>query len=227
MSEILKSALPEHQAVHRRVADGIIADLRPVRRLWPISLRLMVWAIIEVAVLLYVVRHTHRTDLALQLTNPWYLLILAGFMLAGVIGAAFALRSAVPGRGPRAMETALIVVVASGSALLLLHEPFRGNVPLTGFIETGLPCAFGILIFAAVPWIALLWAVRRGAPLSAGLDGALIGSAAFFSSFALMRVNCPIDERSHLLVWHFLPAVAGIALSAWAGIFLLRRRNRR
>jgi len=39
-----------------------------------------------------------------------------------------------------------------------------------------------------------------------------------------MRVRCPIDEGRHLLVWHFLPVLAGIALSACAGFFLLKRR---
>jgi hypothetical protein len=37
---------------------------------------------------------------------------------------------------------------------------------------------------------------------------------------------CPIDEPLHLLIWHLLPALTVIGLSALAGIKLLRFRPR-
>lgn len=227
MSEILKSSVRDHDSVHRSTVDRIVADLRPVRRLWPLSLRLAVWAALEAGVLLFVAYRSHRADLTHDLTNSWYLLVIVAFILTGVVGATLALRAALPGREPRPAETGFLVVLASASPLLLLHQPFNGTVLVSSFIETGLPCALGTFMYAAVPWLALLWAVKRGAPLSAGFDGALIGTAAFFSSFAIMRVNCPIDEATHLLVWHFLPALIGVALSAWAGSLLFRRRIKR
>ena len=146
--------------------------------------------------------------------------------LAGFIGASFALRAAVPGSEPRAMEIGFLLVLAVVSAFLLLHEPFNASLSVRRFIDTGLPCALEIMMFAALPWFALLWAVKRAAPLSPGLDGALIGAAAFLCSFALMRVNCPIDEGLHLFMWHFLPAVGGIALSALLGTVFLKRPGR-
>jgi hypothetical protein len=225
MSEMLKPALPDHETVHRETVERIVAELRPVRRLWPLSLRLATWAILEVAVLLLVLHSTSRTDLTQQMRNPWYLLSVGGFVLAGALGAALALRSAIPGREPRTAESALLIVLAFSSALLSLHLPFKGNLLVTTFVKEGLPCVHGIVMLAAIPWFALLWAVRRGVPLSAGLAGALVGAAAFLSSFALMRIKCPIDEGAHLLVWHLLPALIGVALSAWAGILLFKRRN--
>lgn len=227
MSEALKSGVQDHESIHHRAVDRIVADLRPVRRLWPLSLRLGVWAALEAGVLLFVARYSHRADLARDLTNPWYLLTITAFILTGVVGATLALRAAIPGREPQPAETAFLIVLASASPLLLIHEPFNGTVPLSTFVDAGLPCALGTFIFAAVPWLALLWAVKRGAPLSAGFDGALIGAAAFFSSFAVMRMNCPFDEATHLLVWHFLPALIGVALSAWAGSLLFKRRTNR
>jgi hypothetical protein len=227
MSETLKSAVQDHEAIHRRAVDRIVADLRPVRRLWPLSLRVAVWAALEAGVLLFVAYYWHRADLAQDLANPWYLLDIAAFILTGVVGATLALRAAIPGREPRPAETGFLVLLASASPLLLVHQPFNGTVPVSTFLDAGLPCALGTFLFAAVPWLVLLWAVKRGAPLSAGFDGALIGTAAFFSSFAIMRVNCPIDEVTHLLVWHFLPTLTGVALSAWAGSLLFRRRIKR
>ena len=224
MSETVNVSRIDHEARHRALVEELVAGLRPVRRLWPTSLRLILWMALEATVLLFVIFHSGRTDLVRQLANPWYLLGIGSFAIAGLIGAAFALRSAVPGSEPSSIETGLLLVLAVASALLLLRQPLNGAIPLGKFIDQGLPCAFETMLLAAVPWLALVIAVRRGAPLSAGLDGGLVGAAAFLSAFALMRVNCPIDEGWHLFVWHFLPVVAGIGLSSGVGYLLFRRR---
>jgi hypothetical protein len=221
-----KSSQPNHETLHQVLVERIVADLRPVRRLWPLSLRLALWILLLIGVLFLTIGHTRRTDLAQQIYNPWYVLGVAGFALAGVIGASFALRAAVPGREPSRTELCFLLVLAVAFSLLLAHEPLNASLSVGKFVHTGLPCALGILMFAAVPWLGLAWAVRRGAPLSPIFDGALIGAAAFLCSFALMRVNCPIDEGLHLFMWHLLPALAGIALSAFVGTVLLKRSRR-
>ena len=223
MSETLKSALQDHEAIHRRAVDRIVSDLRPVRRLRPVGLRLAAWIALEAGMLLFVVHVTHRTDLRRQVENLWYLLGVAGFAVAATIAAAFALRAAVPGREPRSTEIVSLVAVAAASALLLLHEPVNGSVSVTGFIDVGVHCAVEVFILATLPWFALAWAIRRGAPLSPAPSGALLGAAAFFCSFALMRIICPIEEGLHLVIWHLLPALAGVALSTWAGLALFKR----
>src|SRR6516225_6273206 len=226
MSETLKTAR-DHRTLHQETVARIVASLQPVRRLWPLTWRLAVWALLEVAALLFALHNTSRTDLEQQMQNPWYLLGVGGFVLAGSLGAALALRSAIPGREPRAVQSVLLIVLALGSALLILREPFKGNLLVTSFIKTGMPCAQGVVVLAAIPLVGLIWAVRRAPPLSAGFGGALIGAAAFLTSFAFMRLRCPIDQGAHVLVWHLLPALVGIALSAWAGLLLLKRRKNR
>ncbi len=226
MRENVNASRVDHEAHHHALVEHMVVELRPVRRLWPVRVRLAIWIAIEVGILLLVIRNTHRTDLAQQFRNPWYLLGVGGFAVAGAIGAAFALRSAIPGREPRRMELGLLLVLTVASALLLLHEPINLVMPLGNFIRQGLPCAFGIVMFASLPLLVLFWAVRRGAPLAGGAGGALAGAGAFLFSFALMRVNCPIDEGLHLFMWHFLPALIGVALSAGAGFLLFRKRPR-
>jgi hypothetical protein len=215
----------DHEARHRAVVQQLVTELRPVRPLWPVSARLAIWIALETGVLFFVLRHTGRMDLAQQFRNPWYLLSVGGFAAAGAIGGALALRSAIPGREPRRIEMGLLLVLTIASALSLLHEPISLAMPIGTFIQQGLPCVFGTLMLAALPLLALFWAVRRGAPLAGGIAGALAGAAAFLFSFALMRVNCPIDEGLHLLMWHLLPAVVGVALSAGAGFLLFRKRS--
>jgi hypothetical protein len=214
----------EHQAHHRALVERMVAELRPVRRLWPLSLRLALWLALEAGLLLFAIHHSKRTDLPQELANPWYFLSAGGSAAAGVLGALLALRSAIPGREPRVREVTLLLILTLASTLALLHEPINAAVPMGNFITTGMTCAIATATLASLPLLALLWAIRRGAPLARGFDGALAGAGAFLVAFALMRVRCPIDEGLHLIVWHFVPALIGVALSAGAGLFLFRWR---
>jgi hypothetical protein len=54
--------------------------------------------------------------------------------------------------------------------------------------------------------------------------GASTGAAALLFTFALMRIECPIDEPLHILTWHLMPVLALAALSALAGSVWLRFR---
>lgn len=227
MNETAHPRPEDHAAVHRAVVDRIVADLRPVRRLWPLGARLALWILLEMGVLAALILHGHRPDLAEQLRNPAYLFSVGIFAACGIIAAELALRSAIPGREPRRIEMTALIVLGTVAALLLFSWPLNDDLPLSNFINTGVRCAAWTVIFALTPWIALLWAVGRGAPMAGAFDGALAGAAAFLCSFALMRVDCPIDEPLHLLTWHLAPALAGIALSAGIGVVLLRRRGRK
>ena len=208
------------------MVERLVGELRPVRRLWPVNVRLAIWIALETGILLFLLRHTHRRDLVQHFRDIWYLLSFGGFALTGGIGAAFALRSAIPGRAPHRLEIGLLLVLTFASALLLLHEQINLTTPLGTFIHQGLRCAFEIQVLAFLPLLVLFWAVRRGAPLASGASGALAGAGAFLFSFAFMRVNCPIDEGLHLFMWHFLPALFGVAISAGAGFLLFRRPGR-
>ena len=221
MSESVKASM------HQVMVEKIVAELRPVRRLWPVGVRLGLWLVLEVGVLLLLIAHGYRPDLARQLRNPWYVFGVGGFAAAGTLAGAFALRTAIPGREPRKAGFFLLLFLTAISALLLFHQPVDERLQLWSFIHTGVPCAIGIGIFAVIPWFALFWAARRAAPLAAAAEGALTGAAALLFSFALMRVDCPIDDGLHLIVWHFIPALGGILSSSYVGVILLRRRIRR
>ncbi len=226
MSETAHARGPSgYEALHRELVERIVTDLRPVRRTWPVSVRWALWLLLEAGVLLFWIHRGYRRDLAEQLGDPSYLLGLASFAAAGLLAAAFALRAAIPGREPRASEIGVLLLLAGASAMLLLRQPIDEQVQMAKFISVGVPCAIWITILATVPWLAILWATRRAAPLSGAKAGALAGAAALLCSFALMRMACPIDERMHLMVWHLMPALIGTALSACVGAAILRRRR--
>jgi hypothetical protein len=214
-----------HEDRHRALVERLAANLRPVRRLWPVSIRFGLWLILEVGVLAWVGTRTHN-DFMRKLEAPQYMLEVALFGAAAIVAAIIALRSAIPGRQVRAGEIAFVLAPVLAGIGLVFTEPLRTGYPLAEFILTGLSCAYQTCLLAAAPCIALWWAVKRGAPMRGATAGLAAGAAAAFFSFAMMRIGCPIDERLHLLTWHLIPALIVAALSALAGAFWLRFRPR-
>jgi hypothetical protein len=215
-----------HDEHHRALVRRLAAEVKPKRPLWPVELRLGLWMASEVGVLAWVATHTSN-DFMQKLQQPVYAIEVLFFAAAAVISAALALRSAIPGRALRASEATLAAaLVIAGTLLVAAVKPMDTASPLGGFVRVGLPCAYGIGIFATLPLLLLWWMVRRGASMSGGLSGLLAGGGASFYSFAMLRLKCPIDEPLHILAWHLLPALALTALSTLAGARWLRFRSR-
>jgi hypothetical protein len=219
------SQLP-HAERHRLLVEALAATVTPVRPLWPVSVRLGLWLLLESIVLLWVATHTGN-DFMRKLSHLDYALEVVFFGAAAALAAMMALRVAIPGRSAGPGEVALaVVLVLIGTALVVVGEPARTGYPLGEFLHVGIGCALQTCVLAALPWLALWWAVKRGAPMRGGAAGALTGAAALLFSFALMRIGCPIDDPLHLVTWHLLPALGLTVLSALAGAVWLRFRPR-
>lgn len=125
-------------------------------------------------------------------------------------------RGAVPGRAPgRAERTAAVMLVAI--ALGLLSQEPAHPVSLTDFVAMGTGCFISTLFLGMLPWATLFIAVRRGAPLAARRVGADAGAAALLFAVAATRLSCRAEDSLHLIVWHGVPVVFGVTLSAVAG----------
>jgi hypothetical protein len=206
-----------HEEHHRALVERLATGIAPVRRLWPISVRLTLWLVVEAAVLLWVLAHTGN-NFMLKLGWPTYVLEIVFFALAAALSAQLALRSAIPGRRVRPAEAEFsILLVLAGTTVLILARPIDTSGSMGEFVRTGIRCMRDTCALAALPWLALWWAVKRGVPLRGGISGVYVGAGALFFSFALMRIACPIDEPLHVITFHLLPALAVIALSALAG----------
>jgi hypothetical protein len=207
----------------RALVHRLQAEAAPVRRLWAPGVRFGLWLALVATVGGVVGLSGVRPDLAQQLHDPVYLLETALLTVAGLAAALLALQEAIPGRAARRLERIVPFGLVLVAAVLWFRHPMRGDVAVRQFIATGLGCATSTVGLAALPWCALLIAVRRGAPLAPARAGALLGAAAFFMAALLMRARCPLDERLHLLVWHALPVAGGTMLSAVVGLAWLRR----
>jgi hypothetical protein len=213
-----------HEEHHRALVRRLSSEIKPSRPLWPVSVRLTLWILMEVGILAWVMSHTSNNFVA-KMTHPAYAIEIIFFAAAAIICAELALKSAIPGRTLSAKEaTITTALVLAGTALLVVAQPMAISVPLGEFARNGWRCAIATVKFGTLPWLALWWLVRRGASMSGWLSGLLVGAGALLFSFAVMRISCPIDEPLHLLSWHLSPAIAVIALSTLGGIRWLRFR---
>src|SRR5580704_3196743 len=103
--------MPEQSEIDYGVLiDRLIEDFQPVKRLWPVSVRLVVWILIEAAILVVVTLLKGRADVAGVFYFRNYGLDAAGFFLASFAAASMALRNSIPGRETNANELFLLVV---------------------------------------------------------------------------------------------------------------------
>ena len=217
---------PLQTARTRALVQRLLDEAAPVRRLWTPTARLGLWLIV-VATIAGAVMGLGligvRPDLRVKVGEPVYLLEIAALAVAGMLMAAGAFREAVPGYEVRWPIGRVALGFGLLAALLWFLEPVHGELAVTRFIAIGIGCAWRTVALAALPLCALLVAIRRGAPLAPTRAGVLAGGAAFLIAALLMRVDCPLDERLHLLVWHALPVAGGTLLSAVIGLGWLRR----
>ncbi len=124
MTDSSTSETITHEQRHRALVDRLARDLRPTKPLWPVKVRIAVWVALEIAVILFAgSMHSGRHDLRQQLTSPLYLAELISFVVAGVLAAALAFRSAIPGLEPSRAQWIVLGLVALGASLTLWAEP--------------------------------------------------------------------------------------------------------
>ena len=206
-------------ASDKTLVDSLVADATPVRRMWPTTARLAVWMTAWTAFALAVAASMDWAPLA-RLDSGRLAAELVVALVAVFLWGTLALRAAVPGQTPRGGRIALALVVALMP--LLFWQAAPGPEPFSN----GVRCAVRTVALALLPGLAMLWAVRRGAPLAPRRAAALAGGTGLLSAYLLMRLLCSVDQPAHLFVWHVLPIVAGVVLAAAAGGWWLSRWRR-
>lgn len=210
----------------RRLLGELAGAAAPVARLWPVRVRLTAWVTVVSGLAAGVALMRHRADLTVRLHDPAYVLELASLAGLAALLTAQALAAAVPGLGrPRASGLAALGLAAIG-VLLLFRRPVDETLTVRDFVATGFPCARTTVLLALGPWLGLLVALRRGAPLQSTRAGALAGGAGFVAALAMMRLLCPNESLLHLAVWHGGPVAAGVGLSTAIGALWLWRWRR-
>ncbi|WP_235901234.1 NrsF family protein [Pontixanthobacter aquaemixtae] len=105
---------------------------------------------------------------------------------------------------------AFVTLIGHDHGTSLLNDPY------------GLDCFVGGLWAAAATAGALVYWLRKGAPVSPNLAGLHVGVASTALGSVAYGLACPIDGVVHLGLWHVAPVVAGAIIGRYALPRLLR-----
>jgi hypothetical protein len=200
--------------------DRSIKGFQSAKRLWPVAFRLALWVLLEGVILTLAAAVGSPALMPGLVHDPGRALGVAAFVLAGSGAGFLALRSAIPGRESTTAELLLDATAIAVAILILVGSGANGNA-FAGSLHSGLSATLQIVGFAAFPWLALFWAVRRGVPLRPGESGGLIGVAAFCFALAAVRSISGSSEATALIYWQVIPAIVGAAVSSLAGTIWL------
>ena len=207
----------------RRLAEQI-EPVRPLPRPW---IRAAVWLVLSapyVGVLLLVM--SLRKDLSSDLSQPRFLLEQVAALATGIAAAAAAFASVVPGHDRKFLALPLLpLAVWLGSLGQGCVQDWMQLGPQGLSLRPDWFCLPTIVVVGAVPAIAMVLMLRRGAPLTPHLTTALGGlAAAGLGDFALRFVHRE-DASVMVLVWQFGAVCVLSALAAGAGRYLLNWRS--
>jgi hypothetical protein len=203
---------------------GLARDVPPVRRLRHPWLRATMWVAATAFYLAGVVLFMAPPGrLAAAFVDLRFLFEQLAAGLVGLTAAAAALATVVPGRSrrifiaPIAAGVLWTIMVAIGCVQDALRYRATG-IPL----QTDWPCVAAIVMIGALPAVALVHMLRRGAPLTPRITLAL----AALSAAALANVSACLvrqhDTSITVLVWHGTTVLALCGAAGLLGTSLLK-----
>jgi hypothetical protein len=192
--------VPEPIRLGRRVAAALIIGL-------------------AVSVALYWVMLGPRPDVAAAAdTMRFWLKFVDSFAFA-LPTLLLTLRLARPDAKPRALAlwlAAPFILLGAGVVVELLVVP-RGEWLSRLIGSTAMHCTITIPMLAAPVLVALIVALRAGAPLHPGLTGALAGAAAAGVGALVYASSCPGDSPLFVATWYPLATLICTSVGALAG----------
>ena len=207
---------PEHEIDYEVLIDRSIKDFQPVKRLWPASARLVCWVLLEGAILGLAVWVLGYANLRALYHNSRGLVAAALFIAASIAAAFLALKSATPGREVTWPQLAVVIAIIAAA---FGFEP--ASRPFNEILEAAPASMLQLFALAALPWLSLFWAVRRGVPLRPEVTGVAVGLAAFSFAAALCQIISEVARVPNSGMMLALSCTVVIVLSALAGRFWL------
>ena len=154
--------------------------------------------------------------LALRLLFTLSLIALGTLLLA---------RLARPGHKSERLSTLtllpFLIIAGAGVIALGFHSPMAWGKMMLGM--SWFTCLLCIPMFAVIPFVALIWFLRKGAPTDLRLTGAIAGLVAGALGATAYAFHCPDDSIPFIAVWYgamvavcaFIGALLGPRLLRW------------
>lgn len=211
----------------QHLIDTLVDDSAPIRRLPRPWVRCALWLAIAVPYLaLIVVMMSPRPDLATKFAESRFLIEQLAALATAVTSAIAAFAATVPGYNRKVLFLPVIPlavwlgVLGQGCISAWLH---LGPAGLS--LQSDWICLPAIALAGAVPAIAMVVMLRRGAPMMPYLTVALGALAsAGLGNFALRLFHAQ-DASLMVLVWQFGSVFLLSVLATYAGPFVLNWRS--
>jgi len=211
-----------------RLIDMLSTNLEPVKRgrVW----RTLVWALVVGLVAAFgVMLATVGVRSEFDSETHWIFMALKLLFTMSLIGtgAVFLIRSMSPGRASRKLLPLVLVpflvIGLAGVAALALAVARSESCTAMMMGMRWQTCLLCIPFFAIIPFAALIWALRQGAPTNLTRAGAIAGLVAGALGATAYAFHCGDDSLPFIAIWYggsialctFIGAMLGPKLLRW------------
>jgi hypothetical protein len=207
-----------------RTLVGTVKPVRPLSAPWVRSAMWLAIAVPYIALVVYVM--SPRADLMTKISEARYLFEQLAALATGISAAIAAFASTIPGYSRKVLLLPVLPLVgwlgALGQGCVSAWIQFGPN-GLT--LQPDWFCFPAIVLVGAIPAVAMVYMLRRGAPLMPCTTVALGGlAAAGLGNFGL-RLFHPQDASLMVLVWQFGSVFILAALAGCLGRYVLNWRS--
>lgn len=166
-----------------------------------------------------------RTDIAVKLGQPLYLVELTGMLATAMTAAVAASFLALPDVGQRPWIRFVPFLPLMMLAGWLLHGMAAGNaMPLIECIKMQrYQCIFLLMLFSILPGIFMFITIQRAAPTRCCWAGSMAGLSVASFGYILLRLVSDSDDPTQLIVWHFIPVMLVTMIGMISGKLFLGR----
>lgn len=209
---------------HDSLIESLVDDLQPVRPLQPAMGGMLVASAAALTGVIVLAINGLAANIAPGAVSPLFLLANGLLLLLGLAACSSTISMASPRVGNRHDGTRWAMVMAGvfpavTIALLAVH---RADWPHLLDAARGWHCFAEAMLASVLTAAALLFWLRRGAPVSPKMAGLHLGVASTALGTAIYGLSCPNDTMFHLGIWHVLPVVLGGMIGRLVAPALLR-----
>ncbi len=158
--------------------------------------------------------------------HPSFLVLKLLFMLVLIVGGTALLARLIrPGQDAHRLYRAIflpVLVLGVAGVIALAREPTWAACKRMVLGTEWATCAFCIPLFAIIPFVALIWALRQGAPTNLTRTGAIAGLVAGALGAAAYAFHCPDDSLPFIAIWYGAMVMFCAWIGARLGPWLLR-----